>query len=436
MTNNIAGKRRIGVASKGITRTGETYCMSCFQLLESGVSKCPGCLSELTEEVKAFLCPKCSQVLMLGEPICPKCGLRFKVKTVKAKEPAKDDQFLMKLIEWGRAPKDQGASEAPPGPSTAPGAPVEAPGPSQEQLRRFAQLKESIKDLMQNRSQMLERTERRMEAEKARLAEISAMESGSGTADQIEKEIMALADEMADITMLQAHMEALSDQITDLMGTVEVGEVAKERGLAAKALRMKLDAKEKELAELKAREEQLATKEEMVDRKIQAYAQKKKQLDQQEEELKARLGKLEEERAELERLRAAVSGARTETEREEAAAVWHDEQENVRKMILGIRSTIDAHKTGKAPTEEDIEAAEGDLGNIISDLEAKIAELIMEKVELQKKISEATVVDEDLKRLLKVLDQLLGQLPEEVIDRFSKSDDFALYEKVLDRLKV
>jgi len=410
--------------------------MACYQLLEGGVSKCPGCLSELTEEVKAFLCPKCSQVIALGEPICPKCGLRFKVKTVKPKEGARDDQFLMKLIEWGKAPKEQKAQEPAPGAPAAPEAPAGPPPPSDEQLKRLAQLKESILELMQNRSQMLERMERRMEAEKARLAEISAMESGSTAADQVEKEVMALADEMADITMLQAHMEALSDQITELMGAVEVGEAARERGLAAKALRMKLDAKEKELAELKAREEQLATKEEMVDRKIQAYAQKKKQLDQQEEELKARLAKLEEERAELERLRAAATGARTETEREEAAAAWRDEQKKLRKMVLGISSSIDAHRTGKPLTEEDIEAAEGDLGNVISDLEAKIAELIMEKVELQKKISEATIVDEDLRRLLKVLDQLLGQLPEEVIDKFSKSEDFALYEKVLDRLKV
>ena len=46
------------------------------------------------------------------------------------------------------------------------------------------------------------------------------------------------------------------------------------------------------------------------------------------------------------------------------------------------------------------------------------------------------MMDDDLKRLLKVLDQMLGQLPEDVIERFSKSDEFAVYERILDRFKV
>jgi len=37
---------------------------------------------------------------------------------------------------------------------------------------------------------------------------------------------------------------------------------------------------------------------------------------------------------------------------------------------------------------------------------------------------------------LKVLDQMLGQLPEELIDKFSKSGEFALYERVLDKFKI
>ena len=44
-------------------------------------------------------------------------------------------------------------------------------------------------------------------------------------------------------------------------------------------------------------------------------------------------------------------------------------------------------------------------------------------------------MDDAIRRLLKVLDQRLGQLPEEAIDKFSKSDDFAIYERVLDRFK-
>ncbi len=429
------------MASKGKTRTGESYCMSCFQLLtDDSVKQCPGCMSNLEEEVKAFFCPKCKQVIALGEPQCPKCGLKFKVRTIKPKEPKEDDRFLMKLIEWGKSPVDEAESEGtiiPSPPAEPPAvAAVTSPTRSDESLRKLAELKESVRELVENRSEMLDRMERRMESEKARLAEISSMDPEKASSEQIEAEIMALADEMADITMLQAHMESLSDEITTLMGSADVSDAAKERGLAAKALRMKLDAKEKELAELKAREEQLVSKEQMVDRKIQAYAGKKKQLDQEEESLKLRLGKLEEEREELERLKGMASGAKSETERDEARAAWLEEQKHLKKKVLGMKSAVAAKRTGTGLTEEEIEAAEGDLGNMISDLEAQIAALITEKIDIQKDISEATEVDEDLKKLLKVLDQLLGQLPEEAIERFSKSEEFAIYERVLDRMKL
>lgn len=422
------------MASKGITRSGEAYCLSCHQMVERDATKCEGCLSELTEEVKAFACPKCRTVIALGEPVCPTCGLKFKVRAVKAKEPAKDDQYLMKLIEWGRSPEEEGVATATAAQPAKEGAPVTQE--STEQIRRLASLKSNISDLMANRSEMLERMEQRIEREKVRLAEIADAEDSSKAAEQVEAEIMALADEMADITMLQAHMDSLSDEISKLLESVDVSPPTRERGLAARALRKRLDAKEKEVAELMAREQQLVSREEMVNRKIQAYAQKKKQLDESEEELKTRLQKLEAERAELERLRAEAVGARTESERQEARAEWQEEQRALAKKLMSIKSTIAMHRTGGEPTPEEVASAEVDLSAMMSHIEEQISALIMEKIEIQTKMQEASMVDDDLKKLLKVLDQMLGQLPEEAIDRFSKSDDFKLYERVLDRFRI
>lgn len=422
------------MASKGITRSGEAYCLSCHQMVERDAAKCEGCLSELTEDVKAFACPKCRTVIALGEPVCPTCGLKFKVRAVRPKEPAKDDQYLIKLIEWGKTPGEE-ATETTSGTQPASDqAPVKQE--TVEQIRKLAQLKLSISDLMANRSEMLERMEQRIEQEKTRLAQITDAEDSSKTAEQVEAEIMALADEMADITMLQAHMDSLSDEISRLLESVDVSAPTRERGLAARALKMKLEAKEKEVAELQAREAQLVSREEMVNRKIQAYAQKKKQLDESEEELKTKLQKLEAERAELERLKAESEGARTDSERQEARVQWQDEQKTLAKRLMSIKSTIAMHRTGSEPTPEEVASAEVDLSAMISHIEEQISSLIMEKIEVQTKMQEASMVDDDLKKLLKVLDQMLGQLPEDAIDRFSKSDDFALYERVLDRFKI
>jgi len=385
-------------------------------MVERDAAKCEGCLSELTEEVKAFACPKCKTVIALGEPECPTCGLKFKVRA------------------WGGKDSSGQTKEQTAAPARS-GEPAKTPADI-ERLQKLMELKQSIKELMTNRSEMLERMERRIELEKARLAQITEAQDSKTAAVQVEAEIMSLADEMADITMLQAHMDALSEEISSLLESVEVSESVRERGLAARALKKKLEAKEKEVDELRAREEQLVKREQMVDRKIQAYAQKKKQLDDSEEDLKNRLSRLEAEREELERLKAQAEGARSESERESAAEEWREARKVIAKRLLDIRSTIEFHRTGKETTEEDIEAAEVDLDEAISHVEEQLGALIMEKIKVQTDMEEASLVDEDIKRLLKVLDQMLGQLPEEAIDRFSKSEEFALYERVLDRFKI
>jgi hypothetical protein len=45
-------------------------------------------------------------------------------------------------------------------------------------------------------------------------------------------------------------------------------------------------------------------------------------------------------------------------------------------------------------------------------------------------------LDNDIKKILSITDSLLGELPEDVIDRFTQSDDFELYERVLNKYKI
>lgn len=45
-------------------------------------------------------------------------------------------------------------------------------------------------------------------------------------------------------------------------------------------------------------------------------------------------------------------------------------------------------------------------------------------------------MDEDIIHLLKITDELLGKLPEDVIEEFSQSDDFVLYEKVMKKYDI
>jgi len=47
--------------------------------------------------------------------------------------------------------------------------------------------------------------------------------------------------------------------------------------------------------------------------------------------------------------------------------------------------------------------------------------------------NENLLVDNDIRKVLEITDNLLGKLPEEIIDEFVKSEDFKLYEKVINK---
>lgn len=422
------------MAAKGLTKAGGAYCLICQQTVDADAAKCPTCDEEFTETVRAFPCPRCDTVIALGTAECPKCGMRFKVKTLRQRVQGGDEEkVLMKLIEWGKTPRPEEPSKSAPEPPTVV---QEKPHYSPEQLAKLSQLKAAIQEIVSNRSQMLLRMQKRLEEEKKRLATLSETEGRSPTVEQVEAEVMSLADEVADFTMLEAHMEAISDELASLMDSFELSEEARTRGLAARALKLKLDEKERELGEIKAREEQLEKREQMVDRKIKAYAQKKKELDEVEENLKAKLAKLEEERAELERIRVSASGASQAEEIEAVRSKWKEEQGRLREQLVGLRLMVAPARGDDESVSEEIIHAEADLDSAIKSLESRLKDLLAEKSELDKKLEEASMFEEELRRLLKVLDELLGELPEKVIARFSNSEDYALYERVLDRLRI
>ena len=50
-------------------------------------------------------------------------------------------------------------------------------------------------------------------------------------------------------------------------------------------------------------------------------------------------------------------------------------------------------------------------------------------------MNEKTFFDEDVEKIIPVIDTLLEKLPDDVIDEFAESDDFVLYEKVVKKYK-
>jgi exonuclease VII small subunit len=145
----------------------------------------------------------------------------------------------------------------------------------------------------------------------------------------------------------------------------------------------------------------------MVDRKIKAYAQKKKQLDAMEAE------------------HSGTSGA---------TPVPGEEDDRSR----GLEKTMEALAL-KVRSIHEIVSAEGacdDVEACASSLEEHVKRLVVTKSELEQSVAQLNEGEREVRTLLKTLDGLLGLLPSEAIDKFSKTDEFKLYERVLDRLRI
>ncbi|MDQ1371559.1 MAG: hypothetical protein QG582_473, partial [Candidatus Thermoplasmatota archaeon] len=145
--------------------------------------------------------------------------------------------------------------------------------------------------------------------------------------------------------------------------------------------------------------------EEMVDRKINAYAQKKRELDSIEAALTER----------RENAHGDVGQERKAPDRGDPALA---------RRIRAVHELVAA------------EGACDDLEPCLASLEGHVRRLVVARSELEQMVAQMQEGETEVKTLLKALDGLLGQLPTGVVDRFSKSEEFKLYERVLDRLNV
>ena len=71
----------------------------------------------------------------------------------------------------------------------------------------------------------------------------------------------------------------------------------------------------------------------------------------------------------------------------------------------------------------------------IDELYDKAIRLMAVEKEVKALRKKADLPEEDVKRVLRVADELLEKLPDEEVEKFLKSDDFRLYQKVIKRVK-
>jgi RNA polymerase subunit RPABC4/transcription elongation factor Spt4/chromosome segregation ATPase len=409
------------LAQKGVTRSGEAYCLQCKSYVDPTLGRCPSCGSEFAEEVKAFFCPRCESLLTLGTAECPECGMKFRVKAIRHDGS---------VVDLDRYPPEQTALSVAKEEADRPATheePAEAKGLSDAQLRQLRELVASLTALAEDRAALAAHMSQNVQNERERLESLSKIEAADPKLGEVEEEVTTLSGEMAGIMNLYSEMSSVVDDISNASETLGLSEETGRKGLAAKALRMKTESAGAGEDALRAKEEQLSKREEMVDRKIKGYAQKKKELDDKEARLVAKLERIEREQALLDDMKARVEPSESESVRE------NDRLEFEKEIILRlVRMESSLRGGGEVPDQ----GADVSVDDRLSSLESLTRRVLEEKEEADLRLKELAEAEDEVRRLLKSLDQLLGQLPESAVLQFTQSEDYKLYERVLDRLKI
>jgi len=260
-----------------------------------------------------------------------------------------------------------------------------------------------------------------MEVEvQARLRDLEEREKDlEGRAKESQELERRLTTERAKVEKDLAHARTQLERVKASEQTVQDREIL----LASKE--KELDGKHLEVDGLKEHlEEEIANRAvELEDLETQLKAQEKKLLSK-EDEITASLKEVKREReqgveADLER----VKGVEEELRKRE---------EEYSGTITNLEAIVEALREELRDNIENVEALEGQL-KALHETEERVREL---EEQLETLPGGSDKDKEELRRLMSYLDDLLSKLPEKEIEKFSKTEYFELYGKILDRLGI
>jgi hypothetical protein len=127
---------------------------------------------------------------------------------------------------------------------------------------------------------------------------------------------------------------------------------------------------------------------------------------------------------------------------------WFKEQRMLQANLVGIRreAVVSEKREQKfemvdeAPLRltEELKEQEKELARRKNEMKELNMVIIEKNREIERLKNSGTEfnMDGETRKILKILDDLLEKLPEEIVDRFAKSNDYLLYERVLDKYKI
>ncbi|MFQ6105974.1 MAG: hypothetical protein ACE5QF_00065 [Thermoplasmata archaeon] len=361
------------------------YCSFCGTEVREEEISCSNCGSDFRDEIEADRCTSCLSLIRAGLDECPNCGTE--VILLDGEPPREDEKleedFLRELVE-----------------STS----------LVDASHRIWELAEPFQRVIRLRRKKLEQMNSLLDSAQRRIAEL---ENATNEVEMMER----------------AELERQVAQLTEERN--EILEI--ERGIIEmeKIYRNLLSLQE---TELKRKEDNLKLRLEVFRKEIERRDREKKRLLQWERTLKEKERTLHEKAEEVERRQEALEKRKRELEASERRIV---EQLEANQAESGEARTAEGELSQLKDAADREHREEGNekiasLESRIGDLESEMSRIVKAKEVLEQQALQLSDQNHEMKYVLKKLDALLGELPDNVIQEFAKSKDFKKYEKVIE----
>jgi len=369
----------------------------------------------------AVLCPICNAVNPAEASECMKCEAKFPEPRRERDADAGEGAHLRKVLQLSR--EKAKARTGPP--------PVEGPGEESPEPPSFTQagtsddLEQALWKLSEPFDRMLQRRRRRlmqMEGLISRARErVQALADSTdpqslNEREQLKRQVEDLLLEKEDVLKLEEGLVEMENTYRNILRLQQEELKARETSLRGRldAFRKELEARERTFGRLRERESDMIRREDEFRRLVNRLHEREQDINQRDELMRAKTQLLDERHHQM-------SEAEVDIERRR----WELEQRKSSQPKAEAAFTV-------VPPDDGLTEMRGRL----TELEEQMERLTDEKNRLSEEHRDLVDLRSEVTNILKVLDDLLGQLPEERIRDFARSAKFGEYERLLNRLKV
>lgn len=474
--------------------TGECACSECYQSVEPSTTVCDSCSVILTETSEAKACPSCETLMKVDEKFCPICNEKLiftkeeEIEREKAiaKQLSKDDeQFLSKLMTWAKGMDKTALPD------------TEEDKKEREKAMRVLSsitatepeeaIEERIKEIEKTKIERKEIDKRTKELKKLGKPFEALLERNAQNLDNVARELWEKREDLKKlkgkkgkdfdeerrklektIKILQKKKQAIMSYETNILmvgGAYRnlLGNQETELTGMETDLKKRVDALQKEVDRRKRQKDKLKNREMALDKREEELSNRFLELKRRENEIRVKGDKLVKNWEEMNLREEELKTWENEISTSKNPVVqnsesrdptddlvqeqWLNEQKKLQADLIMMRNEIvDAERSIHTnEVNERIDEMQNNLGKKEKELETitgklqELSTIIIEKdkeIEKLKGSGSGFTVDEETRRMLKILDDLLEKLPEEIVDKFARSEDYLLYEKVLEKYKL